>query len=250
MTHFGPQTYGDSFADVYDQWYGQVTDAQATAAFVSRRALPGPILELGVGTGRLAIPLVERGHDVVGLDASPIMLAKCPRSVTPVLADMADLPFTPSIPAGNNRPATGFGAALCAFNTLFNLPSARAQGRFLNQVAQVLAPGAPLVIEAITGSDLIGSGDSSLGVSRIEPDKLVLSATMVDHTAQTITGQHVDITEEGIKMRPWLLRWTTPSQLDELAQEAGLKLFERYADWTQGSFSTSSELAISVYIKA
>lgn len=250
MTHFGPQTYGDSFADVYDQWYGQVTDAKATAAFVSRRALLGPILELGVGTGRLAIPLVESGHHVVGLDASSTMLAKCPPMVTAVLGDMANLPFAPSVPAGNNRPAIGFGAALCAFNTLFNLPSPQAQGRFLAQVVRCLVPGAPLVIEAITGNDLAGSGDSSLGVSRIEPDKLVLSATMVDHRAQTITGQHVDITEQGIKMRPWMLRWTTPAQLDELAQKAGLKLFERYADWSQGSFDTNSGLAISVYTKA
>ncbi|MDA3038422.1 MAG: class I SAM-dependent methyltransferase, partial [Actinomycetota bacterium] len=61
MTHFGPETYGDSFADVYDDWYRDISDPEATAEFVSRRVGPGPVLELGVGSGRLVRPLVDRG---------------------------------------------------------------------------------------------------------------------------------------------------------------------------------------------
>ncbi len=237
MTSFGPETYGESFADVYDQWYGQITDAEATADFLANRHRSGPVLEVGVGTGRLAQPLIQRGMVVVGLDASASMLAQCPRSVHAVRADMAALPFA----------ASSFGSALCAFNTLFNLPSAQSQQDFLNQIAHCLAPGAPLVIETITGHGLGSSNDSSLGVSRVEVDRLVLSATTVDADAQTITGQHVDITSCGIKMRPWFLRWTTPTQLDELVDQTRLQLVERYATWAQDPFEASGELAISVY---
>ncbi len=237
MTAFGPGTYGNSFADVYDQWYGQITDAEATADFVSRRCLGGPILELGVGTGRLAIPLVERGHQVIGLDASIPMLSQCPKSVVNVLGDMSSLPFGPG----------AFGAALCAFNTLFNLPSVQDQQAFFHQVAPSLAPGAPLIIETFTGVGLGQSEKSSLGVSRIDADRLVLAATLVDTQTQTITGQHVDIAEAGIKLRPWLIRWTTPTQLDELASAAGLQLVERYSSWKQDEFDPAGDLAISVY---
>ncbi len=237
MSVFGPGTYGDSFADVYDQWYGQITDAEATADFVSSRCLHGPVLELGVGTGRLAVPLVKRGHQVVGLDASTSMLNQCPQPVTRVLGDMAQLPFYDRV----------FGGALCAFNTLFNLVSTQVQQQFFHQVSRSLAPGAPLIIEAFTGIGLDNSEPSSLGVSRITADRLVLAATVVDAQAQTITGQHVDISEAGVKLRPWLVRWTTPEQMDELASTAGLDLLERYSSWDQQEFDPDRDLAISVY---
>ena len=64
-------TYGESFADVYDDWYADVSDAVATVAAVEQMANGGPVLELGVGTGRLALPLAERGVRAVGIDASP-----------------------------------------------------------------------------------------------------------------------------------------------------------------------------------
>ena len=74
---FRPDTYGEAFAEVYDAWYGQVSDAPAVARYLAGRTGTGPVLELGVGTGRLAQPLVEAGLRVVGLDASAAMLAHC-----------------------------------------------------------------------------------------------------------------------------------------------------------------------------
>ena len=71
---FGPSTYGDSFADVYDDWYADVSDIDATVAAVARLADGGAVLELGVGTGRLALPLAATGTPVVGIDASQAML--------------------------------------------------------------------------------------------------------------------------------------------------------------------------------
>ncbi len=242
MSEFGPDTYGDAFADVYDEWYSDVSDVEATVDFVHRRCGHGRIVELGAGTGRLAVPLAASGpgadHGVVGVDASAAMLRRCP-SDTPALhlvqADLAHLPVVGPI-----------GAALCAFNTLFNLP-VEAQGTLLGHLGQHLAPDGVVIIEAITGHELADGPGSSVGVSRIEPERLVLSATKLDRTAQRITGQHVDITESGIRLRPWQLRWTTPDQLDAMAEQAGLVLRERFEDVAGAAFTSTSQRHVSVY---
>lgn len=241
MEGFRPETYGDAFADVYRTWYGEITDAEATASTVDEMSGPGPILELGVGDGRIARPLAVRGRRVIGVDASAGMLSACAQSIdelpiTLVRADLARLPLTGPV-----------GGALCAFNTLFNLPDAASQARLFASVADALVGGGALIIEAITGQALGDGPDQSVGISRLEVDRLVLSATMVDPDAQTITGQHVDITESGIRLRPWHLRWTTPEQLDALAEDAGLHRAERWADWDRSTFTADSERHVTVY---
>lgn len=238
MQGFGPSTYGDGFADVYNDWYGTITDAQATAAFVAACRADGPVLELGVGSGRLVPALESAGCTVIGLDASLSMLTQCPPALATIQADLAALPL---------RPQPFAGAAVCAFNTLFNLPTAQAQLSLLQQVGSALVSGGALVIEAITGAALADGPPQSVGVSRMTASDLVLSATLLDTKEQTIQGQHVEITEAGVKMRPWLLRWTTPEQLDQLAALAGLALAERVADWDRSEFTADSDKHISVY---
>ncbi len=250
MPSFGPETYGDAFADVYDDWYGEVSDADSTASFVGARAGAGPILELGVGTGRLVGPLlateVGRRHGVVGIDASGPMLERC-RAAHPELpllrADLGALPFGAALQDGT---AQHFGAALCAFNTLFNLDEG-GQRRLFERCGGTLRADGVLVIEALTGEGLGDGPASSVGVSRLEADALVLAATVVDADEQTIRGQHVDITEAGIRLRPWRVRWTTPSQLDDMAADAGLELAERFEDVTETRFGPDSGRHVSVY---
>ena len=71
-----PARYGEAFADVYDDWYAGSFDTEGAVATLADLAGPGPVLELGVGTGRLALPLAARGLTVVGVDASSSMLEK------------------------------------------------------------------------------------------------------------------------------------------------------------------------------
>ncbi len=233
-----PNTYGDAFADVYDDWYRDVSDATATAALVDAESASGPILELGVGSGRVAAPLLALGRTVIGLDASRAMLERCQAhpNLHLVEADMASVPL-----------AGSFGGALCAFNTLFNLTSRDDQQQVFSQTAQLLAPGGAFVVEAITGSDLADGPRSSVGVSRMSVDEVVLSATLLQQDDQTISGQHIQISEAGIKLRPWALRWATPHQLDEMATTVGLSLTDRFADWDRSEFSASAPKHISIY---
>ena len=141
MHGYRPGTYGASFADVYDDWYGTISDVDATVAALSRLAGRGLVVELGVGTGRIALPLAADGATVIGIDASPDMLARLrakPHAdrVCVTVADMAELPLA----------AGRAGLVFAAFNTFFNLPDAAAQRRALTEVARVLAPGGRFVV--------------------------------------------------------------------------------------------------------
>ncbi len=240
--------YGRSFTDVYDRWYDGVTDADATARFVADRCGRGPIVELGVGSGRLAVPLVEAGVEVVGLDASPTMLARCPPTVAGssgsppihrVLADMRALPLRGPLPG-----------VLIAFNTLFNLADEHAQRQLLAEVTGILAPDGVVIIEALDGTVLADESSQvpSIGVRDRTHDQLVVTATTVDTTTQTMLGQHLEIDDTGITARPWLLRWLTPNQLDELATDAGLVLAERFGDWDRRAFDKTCDVHVSVYV--
>ncbi|MDH4362609.1 MAG: class I SAM-dependent methyltransferase, partial [Acidimicrobiia bacterium] len=242
MERFRPDTYGESFAEVYDEWYQGVSDAEAVASFVAARAGAGPVLELGVGTGRLAAPLLARGRAVVGLDASAAMLARCRdrglegSGLRLVRADMAALPFRGPV-----------GAVLIGFNTLFNLVHAEAQRSLFAQAAAVLGPGGVLVVEANQTDALAGGparwiGPSSMraaeaadGPARAGTGRsgaVTVVATELDREAQVIVGQHVEVGPGGVRFRPWRLRWATTDQIDGFARAAGLVLAERHGGWS------------------
>jgi len=259
MERFRADTYGESFAEVYDEWYRGVSDAEAVAAFVDARAGAGPVLELGVGTGRLAVPLVARGRAVVGLDASAAMLARCrdrglePSGLRLVRADMAALPF-------RGRPV---GAVLIGFNTLFNLAHAEAQRSLFAQVATILGPGGVLVVEANQTDALAAGPDRWIGRSTLAAGAagtagaadgpgpasgtVTVVATELDRDAQVIVGQHVELGPGGVRFRPWRLRWATTGQIDEFARAAGLVLAERHGGWNGEAWDPEGDTHVSVY---
>lgn len=230
--------YGRSFADVYDRWYHDVSDAVATARFVADRCPARTVVELGVGSGRLAVPMLEQGLTVIGLDGSASMLGRCPvhRSLSLVRADMRSLPFHGPV-----------GAALIAFNTLFNLSSEAEQLGLLTEVGTLLDHDGALIVEALDVSPLLAGPARSIGVRSVDRTGLVVTATQLNRQGQTIAGHHLEITDDGISVRPWRLRWLTPDQLDHLAERAGLHLAERYQSWQGEPFTATSETHISVY---
>ncbi len=247
---YDASTYGDRFADVYDEWYAGVTDADAcTAALAALVATAGggPALELGVGSGRLALRLAALGVEVHGIDASTAMADRLRakpggEAITVTIGDMAQLDL-PDPPA--------FTLAYVAFNTFFNLPTEDAQRRCLERVAQLLAPRGRLVIEAFVPRDDDGAAaESAVTPRRIAADEVVLTVSAVDPAAQTISGQHVHLSERGIRLRPWHLRYATPTQIDDLAAAAGLELEHRAGGWRGEPFDDSSAVHVSTYRRA
>jgi SAM-dependent methyltransferase len=250
MEGYDASTYGDRFADVYDDWYGDVTDVAACTRHLASLADErggGPVLELGIGSGRLALPLARLGVDVHGIDASAAMVERLRAKpggadLTVTVGDMADLAL-PDPPA--------FSVAFVAFNTFFNLPDEADQRRCLARVAQLLAPDGVLVLEAFVPRDDVGAeAEASVAPRRITADEVVLTVSRVDARAQTITGQHVHLREDGVRLRPWHLRYATPAQLDALAGDAGLTLEARTAGWDGEPFTASSGVHVSTYHRA
>lgn len=241
MEGYDESTYGERFVDVYDDWYGSITDTDACVGVLASLANHGAVLELGVGTGRLAIPLAARGLAVTGVDSSPAMLkalaAKDPRStVAALLGDMTDPP------TGSQR----FSLAFVGYNTFFNLVRPGAQEACFLAMAERLVPNGAFVVETFVAEEGFGATDL-VAPKEVTANKVVLSVTQSRPQTQEILGQYVDITPTGISLRPWHIRWATITQLDAMAARAGLTLTERWAGWDQSPFEATSGTHVSVY---
>jgi SAM-dependent methyltransferase len=246
MDGYDPATYGDRFASVYDDWYAGITDAGACAALLAdladlgHDAGGGPVLELGVGTGRLALPLSALGVQVVGVDTSAAMLAELAakrggESIETVLGDMAEPPV------GDRS----FAVVFVAYNTLFNLVDPTQQERCFASAARHLLPGGSFVVEAFVPAP--GQAQQAVAPRSITADRVVLSVSQTDPGRQEAMGQYVDITEAGISLRPWHIRWSTLHELDAMAARAGLVLADRWADWERTPFGVDSPSHVSRY---
>ena len=251
MEGYGPESYGDAIADIYDLWYGAKPD---TAAAVDRltslaaRKPELPVLELGIGTGRLALPLVERGLDVWGIDASGAMVDQLrgkPYGARPsvVVGDMAQLDLT-TVPGGDS---VRFGLVFVAINTFFNLTTREAQQRCLERVHEVLADGGRFALEAFVPS--VDRPTNLVEARTVAVDHVILTATRHDPDEQIVECQYIEIRESGIKLRPLTIRYCPLGELDAMAVAAGLELVERWSDWTGTPFTAGDGTHVSVYAR-
>jgi SAM-dependent methyltransferase len=242
MHGYRPGSYGDSFADVYDEWYAGVTPVATTVErMVALAGRGGRLLELGAGTGRLAVPLADAGMNVTAVDASAEMLAHLRRrdadgAVSVVHGDMVD-----------DLPDGPFDVALVAYNTIFNLLDVDRQIACFRGVASCLRPGARFVVEAFVPDEGVIHGDQ-VGVRSMGIDHVVLSVSRHEPATQRADGQFVEITEEGgVRLRPWAIRWAGPDELDEMASAAGFVREHRWADMAGADFDDDSPGHVSVY---
>lgn len=245
MEGYGERTYGDAFADVYDAWYHGVSDVDATVDDLLELAAGGPVLELGVGTGRLAVPLAEAGRaaglHVTGIDASPAMLVQLAARDTARLVRVIEGDMVGDLPDGP------FTLAFAAYNTLFNLTADGGHAACFRAVADRLTPGGRFVVEAFVPADPAPDGDD-VAVRTIAADRVVLSVTRHDHRRQAAVGQFVELTEAGgVRLRPWSIRYAGPDQLDELATAAGFRLEHRWEAFGRAPFTADSPRHVSVY---
>jgi SAM-dependent methyltransferase len=242
---YGARTYGEAFADVYDEWYAGISDVDTTVADLLDLATGGPVLELGVGTGRLAVPLAEAGRvagvRVFGVDSSPAMLERLATRDTAHLVRAIEADMVSGLPPGP------FTLVFVAYNTLFNLTDDGAHAACFRAVASRLAPGGRFVVEAFVPDEPPRSGDD-VSVRSLAADRLVLSVTRHEPDRQAAAGQFVELTEAGgVRLRPWSIRYATPDQLDRLAADAGFALEHRWAGFGRTPFEPDSPRHVSVY---
>jgi SAM-dependent methyltransferase len=237
-------TYGDRIAAVYDAWVapavGQSTEP-ATAFLAELVRDGGRALELGIGTGRLALPLAARGVAVHGIDASEAMVAQ-----------LRAKPGGPDIPVAigdfGDLPVDGqFRLVYVVFNTFFALLSQEDQLRCFRNVREHLEREGRFVIEAFVPDPTLFDRGQRVSTTRVEVDRVQFDATRHDPVAQRVTTQHVLIGKEGIVMLPVQLRYAWPSELDLMARLGGLELEARHGGWHREAFTAASGSHVSVY---
>ncbi|MEV4473586.1 class I SAM-dependent methyltransferase [Nonomuraea sp. NPDC049504] len=239
-TAFDPAAYGRGIADIYDVTVGNLP-TEATVEQLCLLAEGGPVLEFGIGTGRLAVPMAERGHQVAGIDGSPEMVE--------ILREK---------PGGENIPVTvgDFSAtrvegeyALVALttNTIYALPSQAAQVACFRNAAAHLRPGGRFVVEAWVPDPGAFRRGSALRLLSLSEDVVLAEAARISPAEQLMATTKVRLTAGGVRLLPANHRYAWPAELDLMAQLAGMEREHRWADWTRSPFTDDSTNHVSVY---
>ncbi|WP_310376449.1 class I SAM-dependent methyltransferase [Catenuloplanes atrovinosus] len=233
--------YGQTWAADYDTLYDDRDDIPAVVEFLRRHARPASVLELGVGTGRLAVPLAAAGMRVVGVDNSPAMLdrLRAKPGAGRVDARLGDMLHPPA--------EEMFGCVLIAFSTLYLLTDQADQRACITAAAARLAPGGSLVVEGFIPDPDRWHHGHSLQVDRWDPERPAVSVGRLDTTAQTIETLRITHTDGQPRVIANRLRYVLPAELDLLAESAGLTLTGRHRDLTGRPFDPRAHTHVSVY---
>ncbi|MGH2579175.1 MAG: class I SAM-dependent DNA methyltransferase, partial [Actinomycetota bacterium] len=198
-------------------------------------------LELGVGTGRVALDLARRGRPVCGIDISPKMLAvldqkKGGLAVETHLGDMADCAIEGP-----------FELVYVVASTFFSLTEQSRQVDCFLNVARVLSPTGAFVVQSFVPSPAILRPGRNLILRKLTRDGVQLSAMDTDMSTQEIAYQEVSMCEGSLEFLPVAQRYCWPSELDLMARLAGMRLVERWGDFDRSAFTRQSPAHVSVY---
>ena len=239
-----PENYfGEAVAARYDESSDEMFDPAvigATVAFLATLAGQGAALELGIGTGRIALPLSERGVRVQGIDLSEDMLDRLRAKPGAERLGLTVGDFSTTTVEGT------FSLAYVVFNTIMNLTTQEAQVACFRNVAAHLEPGGCFVIEVGVpslrrlppGETLapIGLSDRYIGVDEF------------DVATQQLVSHHVTLFDDGTYRRNSIpFRYVWPEELDLMAGGAGLRLVERWSGWAREPFTHESTKHVSVW---
>lgn len=241
--------FGESVAARYDAGSGvefDATEIERTVDVLAELARDGAALELAVGTGRVAIPLVARGIRVDGIDVSRAMTQRLSRkpggsSIGVTIGDMT-----------STRVAGEYALVYLVFNTINNLTSQDAQVACFANAAAHLRPGGRFVVEVgVPALRRLPPGQDSVPF-RVDADGAgggAVSFDRYDVVSQSFTSNHVSIVDGRGSFRAIPFRYVWPAELDLMARLAGLELEHRWADWERAPFVADSGKHVSVWVK-
>ncbi|MFN8663731.1 MAG: class I SAM-dependent methyltransferase [Thermomicrobiales bacterium] len=242
MPHYDPASYfGPEAARRYDdQPRGDEADAVRLLTELVRE---GRALEFAIGTGRIALPLAERGIEVHGLELSPHMVEQLRAK-----PGGADLPVTVGDMASTHVEGQ-FRLVYLVYNTIFNLLTQDDQvACFQNAARHLTADGAFLVETAVPSAWI--DPPNYVKPEWIAADAVGFDVARYDPVTQILDENHVRLTTEGISFSPIVCRLAWPAELDLMARIAGLTLTERWGGWHKQPFTADSQLHVSVYRRA
>src|SRR6266545_2923511 len=237
--HFGErvaQRYDESSADMF-----QSAVVDPVVDLLADLAGHGAALELGIGTGRIALPLAQRGIRVHGIDLSEAMVARLRAKPGAQQIDVTIGDFATTTVEGR------FMVAYLVFNTIMNLTTQDGQVACFQNVAAHLEPGGCFVIEVTVPA-----------LQRLPPGETVrafnLSATALgfdeyDVASQGLISHHYTVVDGDLEVYSPPFRYVWPSELDLMARLAGMTLRERWSGWKREPFTSDSTKHVSVWEK-
>jgi hypothetical protein len=232
--------FGEEIAATYDD----DTDADAVGAAVDVLADlsdGGPVLELAIGTGRIGLPLADRGVDVHGIELSEAMVAKLRAK-----RGGADIPVTMGDMSSVRTGAT-YRLVYLVFNTIGNLTTQEAQVACFRNAAAHLEPGGSFLIETgVPQIRLLPPGQTARVFER-NPRKWGIDE--YDVANQGLVSHHMHLVNGGFQVRSIPFRYVWPAELDLMAQLAGMRLRARWADWDRSDFTSDSRKHVSVWYR-
>jgi SAM-dependent methyltransferase len=237
------ETYGERWADIYDDWtagLGLLVDGETIASRLADMAAGATALELAIGTGRVAVPLAERGVAVTGIELSGPMVEQLRTKV-----DEATIPVLLGDMATAVAPGE-YSLVYLVFNTISNLLTQAEQVACFRNAARHLSSGGRFVIELwIPELRKLPPGVQAT-VWQYEPGYIGLDT--YDVLEQRVVSHHFrfdDSKQAKLYRSPHRYIW--PAELDLMAQLAGFVLEARYADWDGTELTAESRSHVSVY---
>ncbi|HEX2191737.1 MAG TPA: class I SAM-dependent methyltransferase [Acidimicrobiales bacterium] len=236
-----PEAYGRSIGEEYDALYEDILDTETQVAVLAGLAEGGPVLEMGVGTGRLALSLAARGLEVAGIEASPVMVERLRTKpggdrIPVAVGDFAE-----------TRVAGEFRLVVLAFNTIFALPAEDAQVACFRNAARHLRPGGRFVVDAWVLDPGRFVDGAAVSLRYLTGDRVSLDTGMLEPTAAGMETVQVVLSEGRVRLYPANHRYVGPRELDLMARVAGLQLESRWAGWDRAPFGVGSRTHVSVY---
>ena len=236
--------FGEPVAARYDESSGDMFEpdvVDAAVGILTELAGVGRALELGIGTGRIALPLARRGVTVHGVDLSRAMVAR-----------LRDKPGGDAIGVtigdfATTRVDGAFSVAYLVFNTIMNLTTQAAQVACFRNVAAHLEPGGCFLIEVMVPELRKLPAGQSVVPFHVSPTRW--SFDLYDVATQAMSSNYIEVVDGRGEYRSIPFRYVWPAELDLMAELAGLRLRERWDGWTRDPFTSESRQHVSIWEK-
>jgi SAM-dependent methyltransferase len=245
LNQHDPAGYGKMVGADYDGLYPEdLLQTDSTVSFLEElsESLPDrSFLEFGIGTGRLALRMLEAGFEVAGIEGSESMLSQFQEKPGSQEIDARLGDFTECVLERR------FSIVALVFNSIFGLLSQEAQIACFRNAAKHLRPGGLFVIEAYVLQPDQMSDQWRVCPRTVSHEQVELQLSRYDAATQDLERVLVLLRESGVRLLTVRDRYAWPGELDMIAQAAGLSLRERHGGWRRENFVSSSQKHVSLY---
>ena len=231
----------DERAAAFHDTVRQRRDTPETVAFLEPLARGGPVLELAIGAGRVALPLAARGITVDGIDISEAMVARLRAKQGGDQLDVTIGDFAAVAVSGLYR------LVFVVANSLCNLGTQDDQVRCFENVAAHLTDDGSFVVDGFIPDAAWLRDGQYIEAEAVGVEHVMLDVGRIDAVTQLLEETHVVLSQGGVQLYPVVTRYVWPSELDLMARIAGLRLRERWAGWSREPFTAASNAYVSVY---